>query len=187
MNIEVVAEDADLRIRRMRDETAEYELMVTWRNSPHVREHWDYDLPPLTLDSAIAEYREDTAVDARSIACMIELDARPIGFCQFYSWDAYAAELRESGVEAQPGWWGIDILIGDPDVINRGIGTKAVRLLVDHLRTERVAVAVALLTTIDNHRAIRTYEKAGLVKQRRVLDTETRHGQRLECWWMVTE
>jgi aminoglycoside 6'-N-acetyltransferase len=183
--MDAIAQDEGLVIRRMRDQPGDYLLMVSWRNAPHVKEFWDHDLPELTLEAAIEEYRPDTAADSASTSCIIELDGRPVGFCQFYAWASYADTLAQMDMEVPSGWWGIDIFVGEPELVNQGIGTRAVRLLVDHLRTVRGAAAVALATELDNVRAIRAYEKAGFVKQGQVLDTDTKNGERPWCWWMV--
>jgi aminoglycoside 6'-N-acetyltransferase len=185
LTVAVLVEDGDLAIRRMRDETADYELMVAWRNSPHVRRWWDFDKPATTLDSAIAEYRADTAERSVTVACVIEQSGEPIGFCQFYPWEPYADDARECGFEPGLGWWGVDILIGDEHRLSHGIGTRTMSMLVAHLRQRRGASAVALLTATDNHRAIRAYEKSGFVKRTRVFDTDTVNGQRVECWLMI--
>ncbi len=54
---DVIATDGDVVIRRMRDNPDDYALIVGWRNRPHVREWWDPDDPPLTVDDAIEELR----------------------------------------------------------------------------------------------------------------------------------
>src|SRR5512141_1541843 len=40
-----LATDGDLAIRRLRDDDADYALLVRWRATPHVREWWDPDDP----------------------------------------------------------------------------------------------------------------------------------------------
>src|ERR1700680_2728750 len=57
---DVITADRDLVIRRMRDHVEDYERIVAWRNRPHVREWWDPDDPPLTLEAAIEELRAET-------------------------------------------------------------------------------------------------------------------------------
>lgn len=181
----IIVADFDLVIRRMRDEDGEYLRMAHWRNLPHVRRWWDHDLPPATLESMRDEYRPDTAPDAISVACFIELGAKPIGFIQFYRWASYAHDAREVGIPFDDRTYGVDVFIGDYDHIGKGIGTRVVRLLSDYLITELGATAVALTTDVENRAAQRCYEKAGFTKIRQVLDSDTYKGERTPSSLMI--
>jgi aminoglycoside 6'-N-acetyltransferase len=172
-------------IRRMRDEPADYERMVAWRNRPHVRMWWDPDDPPLDLPGAIQAYRPDTIPDAATTACIVEVNGSVAGYLQFYRWNDYDSGAKEMGFTPGPNWWGLDIFIGEPELIGRGYGARAVRLLSDFLCNSRGASAVALTTDMTNDRAIRAYEMSGFVKQFEVLDTDTRGGARVRAWLML--
>jgi aminoglycoside 6'-N-acetyltransferase len=181
----ITTDNCGLAIRRMRDETGEFQRMVAWRNRPHVRQWWDTDDPPLELESAKTKYRPRTKPGSKTTACIIELDARPIGYLQFYRWSDYRADAEEIGFTPEDRWWGIDIFIGEPDLIGRGYGSRAVSILCEYLCAERSAAAVALTTDMNNAKAIRAYEKAGFEKRAQVLDTDTRDGVRVKAWLMV--
>lgn len=186
MNV-IRSRDSGLSIRPMHDDTGDYELMVRWQNAPHVREWWDYDDPPLTLGQATLNYQEDTQPGSATTPCIVELESRAIGYCQFYPWEEEVESALEIGFEPRPGWWGLDVLIGEPECTDRGIGTQVVSLLVDHLAQAHGASGVALTTSIENHRAIRCYEKSGFRKEAYVLDTDTKHGKRVQSWLMVRQ
>lgn len=179
--------DGDLSIRLMRDEAAEFERLVSWRKEPHVREWWDTDEPPLTVESAVAEYRQDLGPGAPTTACIIELSGKPVGYLQFYRWASYPSEAREIGIPENKGTWGLDIFMGDRSLIGGGVGSRALDLLCRYLFEAEQASAVALCTALGNTRAQRAYEKAGFVKVRQVLDTDTRGGKRVRSWLMVRE
>lgn len=185
--LDVVVADDDLVVRRMRDEDGDYSLMVEWRNLPHVRRWWDPDLPPPTLESAKEEYRPDTLPGAAGTACIIELNDSPLGFIQFYRWISYASEAAEVEIPFDDRTYGLDIFIGDPTQIGRGIGTRVVKLMSDYFIDELNASSVALTTDVDNHVAQKCYEKAGFKKIKRVLDTDTYQGERVWAWLMVKE
>ena len=53
-----IAREGDLAIRRMRDDPADYERFVRWRNEPHVAEWWntDDDPTPMTLEHVVEQY-----------------------------------------------------------------------------------------------------------------------------------
>lgn len=184
---DVIATDGDVAIRRMRDEPADYERIVEWRNRPHVREWWDPDDPPLTLDGAIAELRQRTEPGDATIACIIAVDGTPAGYLQFYPWAEEHEYLAEVGITIPAGAWGLDIFIGEGSLVDRGIGSRAVRLISDHLFTEHGATAVALATEAGNLRAQAAYVRAGMRVVERFLDTDTRGGQRVESLLMIRD
>lgn len=175
----------NLTIRAMRDAADEYQRFVAWRNLPHVREWWDPDDPPMTLESAVAEYGADVAGRTATQAAIIEVDGMPVGFLQFYPWAAYSQELVDIGVEVPAGAWGLDIFIGEAAWLGRGVGSRAVRTLCDRLISDAGATAIAFGVEKDNLRARRAYEKAGLTPTVEFLDSDTRGGERVVSILMV--
>src|SRR2546423_10951177 len=133
-----------------------------WRNEPHVMQWWyeDDDSEP-TLDVVARNYGPDH--DEKEHRYIIELDGRSIGYIQMYllsDWPDYAALIQEQGA-------GIDLFIGEPDLINKGIGTEVIKRFV-----EDVVFADAPITQcvtdpeITNKAAIRAYETPGSVPVR---------------------
>ncbi|MGZ4129633.1 MAG: GNAT family N-acetyltransferase [Actinomycetota bacterium] len=181
--------DAELSIRPMRDDRADYDLIVRWRNEPHVAEWWstDDDPTPTTFDHVVEAYGPRSKDAAWSTDCIIAVGDRPIGYTQFYPWSAVADEAREMGVPDVDGSYGLDIFIGEPDMVGRGMGSRAVALLSRHLFEAHCATAVALLTPVGNARAHRAYEKAGFRKVKQTLDTDVVNGERRMSWLMVLE
>jgi aminoglycoside 6'-N-acetyltransferase len=184
---EVIATDGDLVVRHMRDHVDDYERIVEWRNRPHVREWWDPDDPPLTLDGAIEEFHPSTHEPDRTTACIIEVSGAPIGYLQFYPWDDERKYLDEVGVRLPDGAWGLDIFIGERALIDQGIGSRTVRLLSDHLFAAVGATAVALATEAGNTRAQAAYARAGMRPVQRFLDTDRRNGERVESILMIRD
>ena len=182
----VADDDKGLSIRRMRDDTYDYALMLRWLTAPHVAEWWNPERKALDLEAVTAEYGPQTRAEDPSTACIIEVARQPIGYIQFYAWDAEEAEMREMGFDLPSGYWGVDILIGELDQLNGGLGSRAVSLMRRYLIEERSAAGIALVVARDNVRAQRAYEKAGLVRVREVLDIDTRDGQRIPSYLMAT-
>ncbi|CAN5154373.1 GNAT family N-acetyltransferase [soil metagenome] len=174
-----------LAIRRMHDDLADMSALVRWLNEPHVKEWWDPDEPPVTLDAARKEYGKLTYSSSSTVACILTFADRPVGYLQFYQWSSYESETREVDLRPEPGWYGLDILIGEPDRVGEGIGSRAVDLLCEYLFAQHGATGVALLTDVENIGAQRAYEKAGFQRIRRTLDLDTRGGERVESWIMV--
>ncbi|HVC42438.1 MAG TPA: GNAT family N-acetyltransferase [Candidatus Saccharimonadales bacterium] len=185
---DVIAADGDLVIRRVRDHPADLARIVAWRNSPHVREWWDPDDPLLTAAAAVEELGLRGGGDHQTTSCIIELAGEPVGYIQCYPWDAEEAYLAEIGLSLPPGSWGLDVFIGDPLLAGRGIGSRAVTLLSDHLFTEESATAVALITEVSNARAQAAYVHAGMrVSGEPFHDTDRRDGQPVESILMIRD
>ena len=172
-----IAWDGSLCIRRSRDAAAEYAQIAWWMNQPHVKHWWDPDLPPATPESVARDY--PAAGDDPGVNCLIELDGRPVGFIQFYRWSWYPEERAMLGVAVDADAWGLDVLIGERALLDRGIGSRAVDLLCRRLERHECASAVLLVTDVENLRAHRAYEKVGFVTVNEILDTDTRHGERV--------
>jgi aminoglycoside 6'-N-acetyltransferase len=185
---DVIAADADLAIRRMRDHPDDYALIVAWRNNPHVREWWDPDEQPMTMSGAIEQLGPQTRGDDPTTPCIIEHDGVPVGYIEFYPWDAEEPYLAEIGLSLPKGSWGLDIFIGESGLVSKGIGSRTVRLISDTLFAERGATAVALIMEAGNGRAQAAYTRAGMrVSGEPFLDTDMRDGQRVESILMIRD
>jgi aminoglycoside 6'-N-acetyltransferase len=184
-----LAREGDLAIRRMRDDRDDYESFVRWRNAPHVAEWWttDDDPTPTTFDRVVKDYGPRAEDGAWVTACIITVGDRPIGYTQFYPWAGAADEAPEMGIPDIDGSFGLDIFIGEPDMVDRGAGSRAVALLTRHLFGQRHATSVALTTPVGNTRAQRAYEKAGFRKVKQTLDTDVVDGERRMSWLMVLD
>lgn len=161
--------------------------MVRWRNEPHVREWWDPDDPPMTLSEAVEEYRADTREDSPTMACVLELAGEPIGYLQCYRWNDDPSSVEVLGLSFDDGAWGIDLFIGNPESVGRGVGPRVIELLCRHLFGERGATSVSLVAAQDNARALRAYEKAGFRQVQAVLDTDVKDGDRVWSWLLVRD
>lgn len=177
--------DGGVSIRAMLDEEADYALLVRWRAQPHVREWWDPDDPPPGLAQIEAEYGPEGREGDPVIPCIIEHEGRPAGYVQLYRWADHAEAAREMDVPHDDGLWGIDIMIGEPDLIGHGLGPRAIDLACRYMEDEHGATAVVLTTEVTNHRAQAAYERAGFRKIREVLELDTRDGERVRCWLMI--
>jgi aminoglycoside 6'-N-acetyltransferase len=181
----VVAQRGDVTVRLLRNDMADFALMARWRAMPHVRAWWDPDEPPPTCEQIAAQYGTYMHPSSPTTPCIIEIAGRPVGYVQFYRWASFAEEAREMDVEFDDGTFGIDIHVGEEDAIGKGVGTRTVELLCEHLADAHRATSFALTTEIGNLRAQRAYEKAGFTKVRQVLDLDTRDGERARCWLMT--
>ena len=135
-----------------------------WRNEPHVLQWWyeDDDSEP-TLEVVAKNYGPD--YDDKEHRYIIERDGRSIGYIQMYllsDWPDYAKLIQEEGA-------GIDLFIGEPDLINKGIGTEVIDRFVEDVVFADASIAQCVIDPeIRNRAAIRAYEKAGFSPRRTV-------------------
>lgn len=160
-------DDVDLKVL---DLQADLPLLERWLRSPHVVRWWG--TPDLHL-TALAQRSRDTHA-------VITADGRPVGYL---CWqrpppsELEAAELTDLPQDLVD----IDILIGEQEFLGRGIGPRALILLLAKLRGDGVGFA-GLGTSISNRAAIRAYEKAGFRLFRDFEDPESG-----TCAYMVAQ
>ena len=130
---------------------SDFPRLRRWLTNPHVREWWGEDVQA-SLDE-IAE-----AIDSISTEPLIvELAGKPIAYLQ-----SYDPHLEDGHPYAdQPfGTLGLDITIGEAELLGKGHGSAILRAFADMLFDEG---APRLIIDPDpaNPRAVRAYEKAG--------------------------
>jgi aminoglycoside 6'-N-acetyltransferase len=137
--------DIELAPVRPRD----LELIRGWVRRPHVTRWWG------DPDQSYADVSQHPPADQ----ALISLDGRPVGYVLWQR--PSREELATAGLATlPPDHVDVDILIGEPELIGRGIGPSALLLLLDRLRSKGVS-SVGLGTDIANQRARRAFEKAG--------------------------
>src|SRR5207244_3999544 len=109
---------------------------------------------PMTVDAAIAKYRSRTDPASPTAAGIIEADGQPIGYIQCYPWAAYPEDGDALGIRFDDHAWGLDVFIGEPSRVGRGIGPMAIDLLCRHLFAQRGATSVELVAAQANARAL---------------------------------
>ena len=135
-----------------------YPLLKRWLKSPHISRWWGNPEEEFGYIRDMVEGRGST----RPFICMLE--SRPIGYVQMW----FVGEHRnEPWVTSHP-WLrmlpsssiGVDITIGDPDLLSIGVGSTALRIFCEQLRADGYRTIV-IDPDPDNSRAVRAYEKAG--------------------------
>jgi aminoglycoside 6'-N-acetyltransferase len=167
MNRVVHADDVDLKVF---DLQADMPLLERWLRSPHVVRWWG---TPDLHRTALSQRSVDTHA-------VITSGGRSVGYL---CWQRpLPSELEEAGLMDLPeNLVDIDILIGEPEILGRGVGPRALVLLLAKLRVEGVAFA-GLGTSISNRAAIRAFEKAGFSLFRDFEDPESGR-----CKYMVAQ
>jgi aminoglycoside 6'-N-acetyltransferase len=136
--------------------TSDLPLIRRWLALPHVKEWWgDADEQYALVSGDLDEPAMDQFIF--SIANI------PFGYLQCYDLTAW-----NTGFGPQPkGTHGIDLFIGEPDMIERGHGSALIRRFVD----DALATGLPRVVTDPdraNSRAVRAYEKAGFERDRMI-------------------
>jgi aminoglycoside 6'-N-acetyltransferase len=132
--------------------TADLPLIRQWLARPHVREWWgnpseQYELVSGDLD--------EPAMDQ----FIVSAGSNDFGYLQCYDLTAW-----NSGFGEHPrGTRGIDLFIGEPDMIERGHGSALIRAFADE-RLQNDTPRIVTDPDPANTRAVRAYEKAGFEK-----------------------
>lgn len=130
-------------------DSAGLELLRRWLHRPTVSRWWGD--PGESLAAAIRHPVEHHA--------LISLAGRPVGYVLWQKPDP--AVMAAAGLDGLPAdHIDVDILIGEPDSMGRGIGPVALLLILDRLGAEGVS-SVGVGTEVANERALRAFEKAG--------------------------
>lgn len=130
---------------------ADVPLLRGWLCEPHVRQWWG---DPETELALIREARRNGSADGY----IVHIDGGPATYIQCWRDSVdnpvpWQMEMPEDAV-------GIDLFIGRPDMIGRGLGPEILRAFVAKLISEGVDRFV-IDPDDDNIRAIRAYEKVG--------------------------
>jgi aminoglycoside 6'-N-acetyltransferase len=154
----------DLAFRRL--VAADLPLLHEWLQREHVRRWWrDHE----TYEQVVEHYLP--AIEGRDPTdlYLAVLDGRAVGFAQTYlvaDYPDYAALVR-----AGTGAAGLDVLVGEPELTGRGLGSR----IVDVFASEIVFAAPAVTACVAdpdkrNVASIRAFEKAGFHRTREFVD-----------------
>jgi aminoglycoside 6'-N-acetyltransferase len=123
-------------------------LLRTWLERPHVKQWWSM------------QRAEDLIAREPDTHAVIEVDGAPVGYL---CWEfPPQQDLEEANLTDLPAQlMDIDILIGEQALLGQGIGSEALRQLVNRFRERDDIHFAGMATSVDNRRAKRAYEKAG--------------------------
>ena len=139
---------ADVTIRPITyDDT---DNIIKWRNGDYVRSHF-IDQRLFTKESHENWLR--TMVETGKVAqFIILLDGAPVG-------SVYLRDIDHDKKDAEYG-----IFIGEESARGKGVGTKSAKLIIEYAFNELHLDKIFLRVHKDNVGAVKSYEKAGFVK-----------------------
>lgn len=163
-------EAAGIYLRRMTYE--DIDLIVDWRNSDEVRKNFIYQ-EPFTRESHEnwVRTRVETGEVVQMMICDLTSD-KPFG-------SVYIRDIDRRHGKAEYG-----IFIGEASARGRGLGTAAAKLMLKYCFEEEGLHRIYLRALADNTRAIRSYEKAGFVREGYLREDVCIDGKYADIVWM---
>ena len=147
---------------------ADLEPLTDWLNVPHVAQWWSEPPAdsgvrpsPVTLEQTVAEYGPDLEAGGPGHEFVIVIDATPAGMIQWYrlaDYPEYAAAIGEEAGDAA----GVDVLIADPTLVGRGLGSRVIAQFVTEVLFATSGVdRVVAGPAVGNARSIGAFSRAG--------------------------
>ena len=134
-------------------------LAERWLLEPHVRRWWD-EGEPRYPEGTLEEYRQAIHGEDPTRMFVIGIDGREAGLIQSYLIGDHLDYAAALGLD-----WpavGVDVFIGEPDLVGRGHGAGLLRRFVRDIVFAQYDVDRCVIgPSTDNTAAIRAYEKAG--------------------------
>lgn len=141
----------------------DFPLLGRWLAQPYVARWWNHETSPEAVERDFGSTaREEPAEDLLAL-----LDGRPFGLAQRSRIIDYPEERDELAalVAVPDDAMTIDYLIGRPDLLGRGVGTRMVASLLDATWREHPdAGCVVVAVSAANAASRRVLEKAGLAR-----------------------
>jgi diamine N-acetyltransferase len=164
-------ERAGIYLRPMEDGDAE--LIVKWRNMEEVRSRFIYrELFTVEGHRQWVHTMIETGKAVQMMICDVETD-KPLG----------SVYIRDIDSTHNKGEYGI--FIGEAKARGRGVGTAAAELMLRYAFTVLHLHKIYLRVFADNPGAIRSYEKAGFVKEGHLRDEVCIDGVYRDMLWMA--
>lgn len=164
-------EKAGIYLRLMTWEDTD--LIVAWRNTDAVRKNFIYqELFTREGHENWIRTQIETGHVVQTIICDLTTD-KPLG-------SVYIRDIDRKHNKAEYG-----IFIGEADARGRGVGTAAAKLMLRYCFEEEKLHRIYLRALAGNEQAIRSYEKAGFVREGTLRDDVCIDGKYRDVVWMA--
>lgn len=132
-------------------------MVHRWLQAPHVARWWGEDTG--TYEEVSKKYSAYIEGEEPVEPYLILYDGRPVGYIQSYRVADDEEYERLVGIEYSAG---IDLFIGEVDLLHRGLGPRVIRRFIEEIVFADESIAVCVIDPEPgNAAAIRAYEKVG--------------------------
>ena len=138
-------------------------LMHRWFNMPHVQKF--YSLRHWNKQEVLKKLKPYISGEKPVSGFIIFLDERPIGYVQSYRLIDFPWEDQDFPNDIVCHAAGMDLFIGNPDWIWKGLGFKIIHKFLDEKIWPKFRYCV-VDPSIENKAAIRCYEKLGFIEHK---------------------
>ncbi len=166
-----IIEGKDIYLRSMGDQDTDN--IIKWRNTDFVRRNFIYQ--ELFTRQGHEDWRRAMIDTGRAVQFIIirKDDDGPVG-------SVYLRDIDRRHNKAEYG-----IFIGEKEALGQGYGTEAARLMIDYAFHETGLHKLMLRVLAENGRAIRSYEKAGFVREAYLRDEVFLEGRYKDVIYMA--
>jgi len=143
---------------------SDFVLLQHWLSAPHVAAWWNE-----RVDLASIEARYGPRVDGidPTHVFVVECDAKPIGWIQWYLWSDFPEHARQLGAGLSAA--GIDLAIGESVMTGLGLGPVTIREFLRQFVLVNPAVRTIITDPEENNlRSLRAFKKVGFKPMRTV-------------------
>lgn len=133
-------------------------LLHNWFMQDYIFKLW-----PESRDFEIfkTKYLAKLKLDSTTFPFVAYYNRRPIAYIQYFRTDAYDQE-QYPGVDIPVGSIGMDLFIGEPDCLGKGLGERLLRDFIDFVKLREPDCKLIIIDpAVDNKPAIKCYKKVG--------------------------
>ena len=156
----------EIKIEKIKDNKEIYDLLFVWCNKEYVNKY--FEQRKLSYEEIENKYKKRTSNYCKIKTYIISCDENKIGLVQYQKIDNIRkkeCDLKEENV------YEIDIFIGDENYHNKGIGSKAIELIIKEINNQKVDLII-MCPKKDNYNGIKCYQKVGFKKEKKFISTD---------------
>ncbi|MBT2427970.1 acetyltransferase [Streptomyces sp. ISL-112] len=140
----------------------DFPLLMSWLERPHVARWWNHET---SAEAVRRDFGPAVRGDEPSEELLAHLDGTPFGLmqrCRLADYPEYLVEVATL-IDVPSGAMTIDYLIGEPQLVGRGLGPRMIRSAVQAIWGEHPEASCVLVPVSAANRASwRALEKAGM-------------------------
>ena len=174
----IICSDNEIIIRLLENDDKDFHLLHDWLSSKFVYDYYG-DSGEKDFEFVKEKYVRKLN-DEKQYPCIIEYEGKAIGYIQFFEVNRAEYDLSEDEYSKLGCYgkivFGIDMFIGEDGYRDKGLGTRALKMLVNSIFSKYEADIILIDPKTINLRAIACYRKAGFKEQFIVSEREEKDG-----------